>query len=350
VQPTTAKVARHDITGYLLLPGQLYVPPSEIAMAKAPSDGPVDQVVVSEGKHVDRGDTIVKLSFPEQQRNISSAEASMRAADSAYANARIEFEGGVREAQRALDQARNTERTLRSQAANTGNGVDLESAVADRQAAEEALLQARAEASSNVSPYRQQAEAARIAYNQVIASAKKSRVTAPMTGTVTKLFIQPNQPLTANATVAEVVNLGAIQVKVDLTSAESGVVEEGKEVKIIFNGIPDKSFDGRVRKVDTMPATTTGVKRQATVDFDNDNGMILPRMEVKSVGVKIGEVKDALSVPADSVSVKDGKAFVQVLKDDKWITKEVEVGMTDGFLTEIKSGLNEGETVRVTPS
>lgn len=348
-QPTTAKVARHDITGYLLLPGDLYVPPTAIAVAKSPSDGPVEQVMASEGDPVRRGETIVKLSFPEQAQNIAAAEASMKAADAAYANARVEFEGGVREAQRALDQARNTEKTLRSQAAVTGDGTSLESAVADRQAAEEAVLRAKSEASVNVAPYRQQAEAARAAYRQVMAHAKVSRVTAPMSGTITKLYIQPNQPVAANGNVAEVVDLGSIQVKTDLTSAESGVVEEGKEVRIIFAGIPDKSFDGKVSKVDTIPATTSGVKRQATIDFKNDSGMITPRMQVKSVGVKIGEVKDVLAVPVDAISVENGKAYVQVLVDGKWVPRQVQVGMTDGFLTEIKSGLKEGETVKVVP-
>jgi hypothetical protein len=41
---------------------------------------------------------------------------------------------------------------------------------------------------------------------------------------------------------------------------------------------------------------------------------------------------------------------VQVKRGDKWESTVVETGVTDGSVTEIKSGLQEGDVVQVTPT
>jgi hypothetical protein len=57
-----------------------------------------------------------------------------------------------------------------------------------------------------------------------------------------------------------------------------------------------------------------------------------------------------LAVPADAVTVKDGKSYVDVMTNGKWLARLVTTGLTDGFLTEIKDGLEEGDVVRVPAS
>lgn len=349
-QPTSAKVSRHDITGYLLLPGSLYVPPTEQAIARAPYGAPIDQVMAVEGQRVGRGQALIKLSLPDQEQYLASAEANLRAAESALANAKVEYGGDVRTAERNLAQARRTERQMRTQTAQGGDGTELENAVTERQAAEETLIQAQAEMNTNLLPYKQQLEAAQSAYKEAKAGVRQTHVTAPITGTIVQMNAHPGETIAANAQVAQIVDLGALQIKVDLTPAESAHVEKGKDVVITFVGMPDKSFDGKVADVDTLPATTSGVKRQATVNFDNDGGVIKPGMNVKSVGVKLGEAKDVLAVPADAVTVKDGKSYVDVMTNGKWLARLVTTGLTDGFLTEIKDGLEEGDVVRVPAS
>ncbi len=63
-----------------------------------------------------------------------------------------------------------------------------------------------------------------------------------------------------------------------------------------------------------------------------------------------GEVKDVVSVPSDAVDKDEsGKPIVNVLKSGEWIPTVVEVGLSGGGYTEIKSGVEEGDTVQVTP-
>jgi len=64
--------------------------------------------------------------------------------------------------------------------------------------------------------------------------------------------------------------------------------------------------------------------------------------------IELGEKRTVLAVPADAVQ-KDtsGRTIVKVLRGGHWEAAVVETGISDGQYTEIKSGLNEGETVQV---
>jgi multidrug efflux pump subunit AcrA (membrane-fusion protein) len=67
--------------------------------------------------------------------------------------------------------------------------------------------------------------------------------------------------------------------------------------------------------------------------------------------VPTGEVRNALAVPARSVSVDEtGKPIVRVLDGKTWRPAVVQTGLSDGRYIQIKSGLKEGEIVQVPQS
>jgi RND family efflux transporter MFP subunit len=347
-EPTTAKVARRDIVGYSLLQGSLYVPPTSDAIVRAPYDSPVQELDVKVGQRVAKGELILKMSLPDQQQYLAETKSALSAAETAYANAHLTYGSGTREAERQLAQARSTERTLRQSVAQGGDSSELQNAVTARQESEEALIQARADENEKVLPYKQQLDQARAAYQAAQRGERQANVAAPISGTVVELNAQTGQQLAGGTPIAHVVDLADIQVKCDLTPAQATLVEKDKPVVVTFEGLEDKPFDGTVTDVQTLPATATGVKRQATIDFKNDAGLVKPGMPVKSVGVKIGETRDALAVPATAVfQDSSGRFAVRVQRNGEWRVQPVEIGLSDGFFTQVKSGVTEGETVRV---
>ena len=44
---------------------------------------------------------------------------------------------------------------------------------------------------------------------------------------------------------------------------------------------------------------------------------------------------------------KEGRPTVSVLQGEQWMERVVEVGLSDGTYQEIRSGVKEGETVKV---
>ena len=348
-QPTTAKVARRDITGYLLIDGHLYTPPNRDVIVKAPYASNVDQVLVKQGDHVDKGETIVKMQLPEMQQYFQQAKSTVDAAHSAYSSALAQYGSAYKQAQLALDQARAAERSARQSASSTGDATALNDAIAARQSAEQALIQAKADRDSQVLPYKQQLDQAEAAYRDAKAGVRQANVTAPISGTVVDLNTQAGAAVDNNTVVAHIVDLSDIQVKANITPEQASYVDKDKSCIVIFNGLEDKPFNGEVTNVQTIPAGGGAVKREVTVDFSNDHGLVKPGMTVKSIGIKVGQVHDVLAVPADAVyQDANGRASVRVMNNGQWSARLVETGLTDGFFTEIKSGLSEGDEVRVT--
>jgi multidrug efflux pump subunit AcrA (membrane-fusion protein) len=343
-QPTSAKVTRQDVVGYQLMDGTLYVPPTAEGIVRAPFDSPVQEVRVKIGDRVEKGQLLVKMAQPNQETFYAQSKANLKAAETAYANAKSTYEAPLREAERQLAQARSTERTLR----NSGNTIELEQAVQDRQTAEEAVIQAKSNVAGNIFEYKQQLDTARIAYQQAKSSERQTNVVAPISGTVLELSAEAGKETTGGTRLARIVDLGDLQVKANLTSAESGVVVEDKPVVITFVGLEDKPIDGVISDIQTVPATSNEVKRLVTIDFKNESALVKPGMEVKSVGVKIGQVHDVLAIPADAVfRDNEGRTCARVMENKNWVVKIIETGLSDGFVTEVKSGLKEGDEVRI---
>jgi multidrug efflux pump subunit AcrA (membrane-fusion protein) len=127
-------------------------------------------------------------------------------------------------------------------------------------------------------------------------------------------------------------------------------VERGSPVTFTLDGLSGQEFEGRVSAVTTERAgPLRGQRFRAIVEFRNDQGLVKPNMEA-NVAVRTRQARNVLAVPYDAVD-RDAsdRPVVQVLRNGNWQTEVVEVGLTGNQYTEIKSGLQEGETILVTP-
>src|SRR5205085_531288 len=94
-RPQPAQVVVRDIQGFVPLSGQIITPPSARADVPAPYRAPVDRVETSVGKYVNRGDVLVRLNLPDVQAAVAQAKANLSAAETAYANARKQYDSAA---------------------------------------------------------------------------------------------------------------------------------------------------------------------------------------------------------------------------------------------------------------
>lgn len=364
-RPVVATVTRRDIAGAVLLEGKVIVPPTAQADVIAPYRAPVAKVYSSVGDHVRKGAVLVELSYPSAQAAYDQARASVKSAEQSLANARREYAGLTTSAQKRLDEARAAERAARSgpRAGTTDTegeaavsvrepAADLAQAIASRKEAEEALTQARVTLTANLAPYQQQLEAARTALNEAQSGRKVAMVRAPISGTVTALNAQPGKVIGDDRTpVATIIDLSALQVLAQAKPEQAATLRKGMPVTLAIQELPGQSFTGEVRSLTTETGGPLQGERYLTlIDFKNDQGQIKPGMAAETK-VKTGQAHSALVVPNDAVDHdRSGRAVVRVLRGSQAQTQLVEVGLSDGQYTEIKSGLKEGESVEVTPS
>ena len=367
-RPQPAKVVQRDIIGLVPLKGEIAVPPNAKADVYAPFQAPVEKVHVTVGAKVNRGDVLVELSYASADAAAEQARQNLKAAESAYANTKNQFDDSVVAAQRQLDQARAAERQARRPASTTftpeGGAISVEtpaaaeSAAQSRIAAEQTLQQAKLDLEASLIPYKSQLEQAREMYEQARQGARIANIKAPISGTILALNVRPGEqiPEKQKDPVATIVDLGAIQVHAEMEPEQTGGVKPGTPVSLRFTEVPNKDFEGKVKQVTTrVDRKLAGlVKEQeyvAVVDFKNDEGLVKPGMKVQQVALKTGEVRNATAVPVEAVDQdKSGKPIVKAMRGGQWQTVVVDAGISDGEYVQIKSGLQPGETIQVTPN
>lgn len=138
----------------------------------------------------------------------------------------------------------------------------------------------------------------------------------------------------------------SVDVSVDETDILSLAL--GQQVSINVASVGTDTYYGTITAIDTTASTSDGVTQYgATVTLERAKNM-LPGMTA-DIDVTIEGVENALLVPADAVHRTSSTAYVYTSYDEETHNfggmTEVEVGISNGKMTEIKSGLAEGATV-----
>jgi HlyD family secretion protein len=366
-RPRPATVVRRDIVGLEFLNGEIVTPPSARADVFTAYKAPVEKVDASIGARVSRGDILVELSFPSVEAAVQQAQAGVKAAETAYANARLQYDRAVTSAQKQLDAARAAEKAGTGNASPSsepeGTGqettppTDAGQPSANRQEAEQTLQQAQQNRDIGLASYRQQLDSARETYQQAMSGAKAAFLRAPISGTVLALNAQPGQPVPndGKTPVATIVDLDALQVQATMTPEQTGYIRTRMPVLLAFADIPNRQFEGRVSRITSQIASGVAglIKEQryvAIIEFRNADDAVRPGMK-PNVAVKTGEAKNALAVPNEALETDaSGRPIVRMLSNGQWLPIAVQPGLSDGRYTEIKSGLQQGEIVQVIPN
>jgi multidrug efflux pump subunit AcrA (membrane-fusion protein) len=364
-RPETATVTRQDIVVTLPLEGEVVAPPLARADIRAPYQAPVARVFASVGDPVSQGDVLVELTHPTAQVAYDQAQRELQAARAAYEQARQQYSATLNQARQQLETARATERRAREAAAASQPAVGEEAIAAVQQPAmslaeatearleaERAVLQAEAEVENALAPYQQRLEAAQAAFQDAQSGRKVAMIRTPIAGTVLALNARPGEEIGADreALVATVVDLGELQVHAGMSDEEAGAIHRGAPVTLTFNDLAGQTFEGKIDQIVTEPARPLqGQQQVAIVEFRNEKGLVKPEMKARAA-VRLGQTNDALAVPSDAVDRDEqGRPAVEVLRNGRWQEVVVEPGLSDGQYTAIRTGLKEGETVRVTP-
>jgi len=171
------------------------------------------------------------------------------------------------------------------------------------------------------------------------------RVTAPLSGTIARVAINPGEAVELLTVMAEIVDLDRLVVSANVPSAELPLLKLGLPVEL------------RMDKADEKPVGT-GTICFIAPQVDPKTGSVLVRASVPpNAGLRPGqfvrvriiceERANRLAVPRASIYTDhDGQSTVSVVEGDVAKQKVVKVGLRDGELIEVEGeGLAEGMTV-----
>jgi multidrug efflux pump subunit AcrA (membrane-fusion protein) len=357
-RPEAARVVRRDIVAREGMNGEVIAPPGTRVDVTAPFAGPVAQVHTSVGGTVEQGAVLVEMSYPSAQVAYDQSRRAVQAAETAHANAAAEWDAAISAARSRLQAARTAEQQAREpvdvevspdndlSVTITEPAGDAVGAAQERAYAEQEIARLQAQKEAALLPFTQQLETARENFRQAQSGRQLAMLRAPISGTVLALNARPGAEIPDEETpVVTIVNLNALELHAEISREQAALVEEGMPVELIVDEYPNEPYEGEVRAITTEPRTVLGTRYVVLVSVKNRNGEIKPGMKARAT-VKIDEVKDVLAVPAAAVTTNgNGLPVVRTQRQGEWQEVVVEPGLTDGEYTEIRSGLEEGETV-----
>lgn len=343
--PKDARVTRRDIIVQVPLTGQVAAPAVAEANILPPYAAQVAQVLVTVGQKVRKGDALMALAAPASAAYYQEAQTRLQSARSDLAQARAPYDAAVQQAKTNLQQAKAVEKQAQS-----GNG-DLAAATSQRVAAEQAYADAVAKRNEALAPYEQQLASAQQEFADAQAGQNAAMIRTPITGTVLNVYVRSGDSVdpASKDPVARVVDLNALKVYAGADKNQSSQIQLGDPATITASDIPNTEFTGRVQQIYTQRA---GLLQNANyvvvLGFDNSLGSAKPGMDAQA-SIVIDEAKNVLTVPASAVYQSGAQDMVKVRANGKWQPRAVDVGISDGTYTEIKSGLQEGDVVNTRP-
>ena len=173
---------------------------------------------------------------------------------------------------------------------------------------------------------------------------KDATIYAPISGVIAKRSLDLGGMALPAAPLFEIVNIDTVIASVDVIETQLSELTLNQQATIEIDGI-DTPMSGAITFISP---TLQAARRTATVEvhIDNPEGTLKPGMFAK-VTVPIKVHTDALLIPRvsliENVNTKTQNIFV--IEDNVSRRRAVEIGLLQGGVAEVLSGLMDGEAV-----
>ena len=191
-------------------------------------------------------------------------------------------------------------------------------------------------------------------------------ITSPIDGVVLSKSVEEGQTVAASFNTPELFTIAQdltdMRVIADIDEADIGGVKEGQRVSFTVDAYPDDKFEGQVTQVRQQATTESNVVTYEVVISAPNNDLKLKPGLTANVTIYTLEKNDVLAAPAKALrfmpteallsegqSIEDVEASTKVwtLEGNVFKAHAVQVGTTNGMLTEIVGGISEGTEVLV---
>lgn len=181
-----------------------------------------------------------------------------------------------------------------------------------------------------------QLEQARLAYANSSKNLNNIIVTAPIDGIVSSISIQ-EKGLISPQPALTITDLSSLEVVIKVTEATINKVMATGSVSLVIPSASDAIVTGRIKTVNPVPDSMSQLYT-VKITVDNPEGMIKPGMFAQ-VSIHTNEKNDVVTLPSAAVLQEDRDFYVFVVVEERAVRKEVEIGLDNGELVEVTSGL-----------
>lgn len=169
-------------------------------------------------------------------------------------------------------------------------------------------------------------------------------VRASFDGMIASFSVKKGDTLSANTSVGTLVTKQQIAT-IALNEVDIAKVKVGQKVTLTFDAVEDLTITGDVVEVDAVGTVSQGVvSYNVKIAFNVQDERIKPGMTV-TASIILSSKPDVLIVKTSAIKNQNGGSYVEVLVNGVPEKRTVEVGGNNDTMTEIISGLTEGDNV-----
>lgn len=192
---------------------------------------------------------------------------------------------------------------------------------------------------------------AKIKVEQAQYNLELAQLSAPISGEVIEVNGNEGETIKTESTSADTAFIRILSdsnftTEVYVEEIDIAQIEKEQKVIITLDAIPDVELVGRVTFISSTATTSNSgvVTYLVRVEIVDDLGSPIKEGMTTYVEFLTQEAEDAILIPSAAIT-KKGKNSLVILENGS--PREVEVGISDGSMTEIVSGLNENENILV---
>ncbi len=302
------------------------IPQDEVEI-KPQISGIIDRIYKEEGDQVKAGDLIAVIKVVPNEQSLNQSAGRVRNAELSLNNSKIEFERNKALYERGVisNQDYNNLKLTYERAQQ-----ELKNARADYQIIRRGSAGGSASANTNIR--------------------------ATVSGTLLEIPVEEgDQVIQSNnfndgTTIATIADLGKMIFEGQVDEGEVGKLEIGMPLEISLGAIEDKKFDAVLRFV-----APKGVEQAGAVQFKIEGDVTVDEGTVIRAGYSanaslILEKRDSILVIPEALLQFDNqtdKPYVEVsIGEQQFERRDVEIGISDGIIVEILSGLTEEDSVK----
>ncbi|QQA41712.1 efflux RND transporter periplasmic adaptor subunit [Pelagovum pacificum] len=285
--------------------------PNRQLAISAEVSGHVDEVTRRAGEDVTEGDVLIRIGLETLRNQLEQSQATADAT-----RAQLEFaQGELERTQSLVDRGVATSSTLDS---NVSNVQQLQ---------------------SNLAALERQVDTAE-------QSLEKATITAPFSGVVSSLDVDPGAFVSTGAPLLSIVDISSLELEGAVPVFYAPRVRTGQTVEILVDGFGDDSFEGKVERVSPVAASGTRML-PIFAAISNPDGVLRGGM-FASGELQLDRKDDVIGVPVEAIREDaEGNSFVLKIVDEIAVRQDITIArMWDrGRVAEISEGLEPGDTI-----
>ncbi len=193
-------------------------------------------------------------------------------------------------------------------------------------------------------------------------NAKKMRILSPLAGLIVPKqvykggqmgAVQEGEQVRPGMPMIDVVDASSMEVRARVNQADVPFLEIGQPAEVRLDAYPGKVFPAKLQQLAPIGAVSDMTDKVRTFiavfSVAGTDPVMMPDLSA-SADVEIERVPDALVIPRDAVTIRDGKSTVFVQDGSRYVERAITIRARSEAEVAVASGLEAGAMVRRGPA